>query len=100
MAIWRRRWPLLRRGLEAYRATGAEQWMPHYTALLASGFEIASEVAEAVNFLGDALQIVEKTGECWYAAALNRHSGRLLLRQEATPGRRGSVQRNAEHRSG
>ena len=32
---------LLRSGSAAYRATGAEQWMPHYTALLASACEIA-----------------------------------------------------------
>jgi class 3 adenylate cyclase/tetratricopeptide (TPR) repeat protein len=31
----------LRGGLAAYRATGAEQWMPHYTALLASACEAA-----------------------------------------------------------
>jgi len=31
--------------------------------------------------LDDALQIVERTGERWFAAELNRHRGRLLLRQ-------------------
>jgi predicted ATPase len=31
--------------------------------------------------LNDGLQIVEKTGERWFAAELNRHKGQLLLRQ-------------------
>jgi predicted ATPase len=31
--------------------------------------------------LHDALQIVERTGERWFAAELNRHKGQLLLRQ-------------------
>jgi predicted ATPase len=29
----------------------------------------------------DALQIVERTGERWFAAELSRHKGQLLLRQ-------------------
>ena len=31
--------------------------------------------------MDDALQIVERTGERWLAAELNRHQGQLLLRQ-------------------
>jgi predicted ATPase len=31
--------------------------------------------------LDDALQIVERTGERWFAAELKRHKGQLLLRQ-------------------
>ncbi len=72
---------LLRSGSSAYRATGAEMWMPHYIALLAGACEIAGQVEEAVTLLDDALQIVERTGERWLAAELNRHKGQLLLRQ-------------------
>ena len=31
--------------------------------------------------MDDALQVVERTGERWFAAELNRHKGQLLLRQ-------------------
>ena len=72
---------LLRSGSTAYRATGAELWMPHYIALLAGACEIAGQIEEAVTLLDDALQIVERTGERWFAAELNRHKGQLLLRQ-------------------
>jgi class 3 adenylate cyclase/predicted ATPase len=72
---------LLRSGLSAYRATGAEAWTPHLLALLAEACEIAEAIDEAVTVLGDALQIVERTGQCWLAAELNRLKGKLLLRQ-------------------
>jgi predicted ATPase len=72
---------LLRSGSAAYRATGAELWMPYYIALLASACEIAGQVEEDLTLLDDALQIAERTGERWFSAELNRHKGRLLLRQ-------------------
>jgi predicted ATPase len=37
-----------------------------------------------MTLLDDALNIVEQTGERWFAAELNRHKGRLLLRQGHT----------------
>jgi class 3 adenylate cyclase/predicted ATPase len=72
---------LLRSGLTAYHATGAERFMSHYTALLAKACEVAGQVDEAVTLLDDALQMVDRTGERWFAAELYRHKGRLLLRQ-------------------
>jgi predicted ATPase len=73
---------LLRRGPAAYRATGAELLMPHYLALLAGACEIAGQFEEAAKLLDDAMQIVERTGERWFAAELNRHKGQILLQQE------------------
>jgi predicted ATPase len=72
---------LLHRGSAAYRATGAQAWVPYQTALLARAYEIAGQIEEAVELLDDALQIVERTGERWCAAELNRHKGKLRLRQ-------------------
>jgi class 3 adenylate cyclase/predicted ATPase/DNA polymerase III delta prime subunit len=71
----------LRLGAHAYRVTGAEAWIPYYTALLARACEITGGIEESLTLLDDALQMVERTGERWYAAELNRHKGRLLLRQ-------------------
>jgi predicted ATPase len=64
-----------------YRTTAAVLRMPHYLALLARACEIAGQIGEALTLLDEALQIVERTGERWFAAELNRHKGRLLLRQ-------------------
>ena len=72
---------LLRRGSTAYRATGAEAWMPHFIDLLASACEVAGQVEEAFSLLDDALQIAERTGERCFAAELNRNKGQLLLRE-------------------
>jgi predicted ATPase len=75
---------LLRSGSVAYRATGAEAFMPHYIALLSRACAIAGQVEEALNLLDEALQIAESTGERWFAAELNRHKGQLLLHQGHT----------------
>jgi class 3 adenylate cyclase/predicted ATPase len=71
---------LLRSGSSAYRATGAELSIPNQI-LLARACEIAGQVEEAATLLDEALQIVERTGERWFAAELYRHKGRLLLQQ-------------------
>jgi predicted ATPase len=72
---------LLRAGSSAYCATGATAWMPLYIALLAGACEIAGQIEEGAAQLDQALQLVDRTGECWFAAELDRQRGRLLLRQ-------------------
>jgi DNA-binding winged helix-turn-helix (wHTH) protein/predicted ATPase/class 3 adenylate cyclase len=72
---------LLRAGSSAYCATGATAWMPLYIALLAGACEIAGQIEEGAARLKQALQLVERTGERWFAAELDRQGGRLLLRQ-------------------
>jgi predicted ATPase len=71
----------LRSGLAAYRATRAESWVTNYIALLAEAYEIAGQVDDALAQFDHALQVVERTGQRWFAAELNRHKGQLLLRQ-------------------
>jgi predicted ATPase len=56
-------------------------WTPYRIALHARACEIAEQVEEGLTLLNDALQIVERTGERWFAAELNRLKGQLLLRQ-------------------
>jgi class 3 adenylate cyclase/predicted ATPase len=72
---------LLHSGTGAFRATGAGAWTPYFLGLLAMAHAIAGEIEEALARLDDALEIVEKTGERWFAAELNRYKGELLLRQ-------------------
>ena len=55
--------------------------MPLYIALLAGACVIAGQIEEGVAQLDQALQLVERTGERWFAAELDRQRGRLLLRQ-------------------
>jgi predicted ATPase/class 3 adenylate cyclase len=72
---------LLRSGSAAYRATGAEMLAPYHIGLLAQACEMAGQIEEGLTLLDEALQIVERTGERWFAAELYRHKGQLLLRQ-------------------
>jgi DNA-binding winged helix-turn-helix (wHTH) protein/tetratricopeptide (TPR) repeat protein len=72
---------LLRRGLAAYRATGAEVWVPHYLTLVARACQITEEIEQSFALLDEAFQIVERTGERWFVAELHRHKGELLLQQ-------------------
>jgi predicted ATPase len=72
---------LLRSGSTAYRAIGQQAWMSFFIGLEAAACAIAGLVQESLALADDALQIVERTGERWFAAELNRHKGRLLLRQ-------------------
>ena len=55
--------------------------MPLYIALLARACEIAGKIEEGATRLDHALQLVERTGERWCAAELDRQRGQLLLRQ-------------------
>ena len=55
--------------------------MPHHMTRLAKAWEITGQHDEAMTLFDEALQIVERTGERWFAAELNRHKGQLLLKQ-------------------
>jgi predicted ATPase len=73
--------PLLRNGLAAYGATGAEVWMPYFGAFMAGACEIAGQIEEALTQFNEALQIADRTGEHFFTAELHRQKGQLLLRQ-------------------
>jgi hypothetical protein len=42
---------------------------------------VPGQIEEGVAMLDDALQIVQRTGERWLVAELDRHKGQLLLRK-------------------
>ena len=55
--------------------------MPHFYALLARASGIGGQIDDALTLLDDALRIVARTGERWFAAELHRLKGKVLLRQ-------------------
>jgi predicted ATPase len=73
---------LMRRGSTDYCATGAAAWTPFHLGLLAKACEMAEQIEEAATLLDKALQTVERTGERWFEAELNRYKGQLLHRKE------------------
>jgi predicted ATPase len=70
---------LLQKGLEAYRATGAELALPYYLGMLAEACTQAGRFAEAHTALQEALMLVEKNDERFQEAELHRLKGELLL---------------------
>jgi predicted ATPase len=59
---------------------------PFLALLLAGACQIAGQVEESMTLLVEASQIVERTGERWLAAELNRKQGELLLSQGNSAG--------------
>jgi predicted ATPase len=70
---------LLQKGLEAYRATGAELALPYYLSMLADGCILTGRFAEAGAALNEALTLVEKNDDRFQEAELYRLQGELLL---------------------
>ena len=71
--------PLLTRGLEAYRATGAGVWLPYFLSILGDAYIQAGRLDDASNALGEGLAIAETSNELCHKAELLRLNGELLL---------------------
>jgi predicted ATPase len=71
----------LSRGLDAYRATGAEFLRPHQLALLAEAGQPQGREQEGLTTLTDALVLIDKTDERWWEAEVHRLKGELLWQQ-------------------
>jgi predicted ATPase len=71
----------MHQGLAAYRATGAEVRRPYFLALLAETYGKTGQPSQGLSVLTEALTMVDKTAEGWWAAELHRLKGELLLRQ-------------------
>ena len=71
----------MRRGLNAYRDTGAELVRPYFLAWLAEACWKVGQLKEGLHVLGEALALVEQHQECWWEAELYRLKGALLLKQ-------------------
>jgi class 3 adenylate cyclase/predicted ATPase len=68
----------LRHGIEAWRATGAELYMPYHLALLSEAEAKGGQSTEALSRLAEALARATRTGEGWFDAELHRLKGRVL----------------------
>jgi predicted ATPase/class 3 adenylate cyclase len=71
----------MREGIEAWRATGAECFVPYFLALLAETHAKAGRCDEALASLSQALDRVQQTEERWLEAEHHRQKGELLLRR-------------------
>jgi DNA-binding winged helix-turn-helix (wHTH) protein/tetratricopeptide (TPR) repeat protein len=74
---------ILRKGLAAYEATGAEMGRPYFLALLAEALAGHEKPREGLAVLEDALSLVREGRPFYYEAELHRLRGELL--GKATP---------------
>lgn len=72
----------MRQGIIAYRATGAELYLTYFLGILAEALIRAGKIAEAIEVLAEALELVEKTEQRFYEAELYRLMGECLIRQK------------------
>jgi class 3 adenylate cyclase/predicted ATPase len=68
---------LLREGLAAYRATGADLECSHWLALLAEAYCDIGKPEEGLRLIAEALEHVTQTGVVYYEAELHRLQGEL-----------------------
>jgi predicted ATPase len=83
---------LLRQGIAAWRATGAEGYLTHYLGLLAEAYGKVGQADEGLTVLAEALAMVDKTGERWREAELYRLKGQLTLQRFQAPGSKFQVE--------
>jgi predicted ATPase len=92
----------IRRGVQEWRATGAEYMQPYFLALLAQVEIHAGSPGATLPLLADARARVERTGERWFAAEILRLEGEALLAcgQERTAEAEACVARALETAAG
>jgi len=76
----------MRQGLAAYQATGAEASRPWFLALLAAGYGRAGRIAEGLNTLAEALDVMHRTEDRHCAVALYQLKGELTLKRSRVRG--------------
>ncbi|HET9488686.1 MAG TPA: sigma 54-interacting transcriptional regulator [Methylomirabilota bacterium] len=69
----------MRRGIDDWRATGAELLRPYFLGLLAEALAYSGGHDEGLLLLGEALDIVRRTEQHWCEADLLRLQGDVLL---------------------
>jgi len=69
--------------LNAYEATGARVWRPHFLGLFAGALAGADRIDEALGLVDQGLTLARETSEHYFIAELYRLKGELLLRSAA-----------------
>jgi predicted ATPase len=69
----------IRRGIAAFRATGAELLRPHFLGLLAEAYGRSARPDRGLEALDEALALVERTGEHLHEPEFYRLKGQFLL---------------------
>src|SRR5206468_11883932 len=71
--------PLLIKGVDAFRATGAEVRVPSYLGMLGDAYTESARFEDAHKALNEGLAVAEKNDDRCHEAELYRLKGELLL---------------------
>ena len=74
----------LRRGINAYVATGAALSLPYFLMLLVDAHRRGEQVQEALDVLAEAQGLINRTEERWMEPEIHRLHGELLLAASPT----------------
>ena len=69
----------IRRGLHAYRTTGAQVWIPYFLSLLAVEYLQHGEPEAASDTIAESLDVAGRTGQYVWLAELHRLEGEIAL---------------------
>jgi class 3 adenylate cyclase/tetratricopeptide (TPR) repeat protein len=75
--------PLLQKGYDSFRATGAEVRAPTYLGILGDAYTQLSKFAEAHKAIDEGLAVAKKNDDRCHEAELHRLKGELLLAESA-----------------
>ena len=75
--------PLLLKGFDAFRATGAELRVPSYLGMLGDAYTRSASFEDAHKALDEGLAVAEKNDDRCHEAELHRLKGELLLAESA-----------------
>ena len=65
-------------GIEDWRATGSTLIVPYYLGLKAEALHLADRTSEALETIGEAQAMAERSAERWWSAELHRLKGVFL----------------------
>jgi predicted ATPase len=74
----------MREAIGEWRAPGDRFFMPYFLSIAAEVCSELKSVDEAIELVAEALDWVERTGECWYEAELHRLGGELSLLRDSS----------------
>ena len=69
---------VIKQGIAAMRAWRVSSFIPYSITQLADAYGMAGQPAAGLEWLGEAITIIEATGERWYEAEIRRVRGDLL----------------------
>jgi predicted ATPase len=76
--------PKIRAAVADSRAPGTRFHLPHFLAMAAEVCSELKSVDEAIELVAEALDLIDRNGERWYAAELHRLRGEFLLLRDSS----------------